>query len=77
MQYGCVEGEEDESIFTKDEQSVRYERIHEMSIIGQTESVLKSVKKCNVVQSIEGCGHIQSSENCNFTEVNRFHDIIC
>ena len=26
-----VEGEEDESIFTKDERSVRYERIHEIA----------------------------------------------
>ena len=42
-----VEGKEDESIFTKDERSVRYERIQE--IARQTESVLKSMEKCNVV----------------------------
>ena len=72
-----VEGEEDESIFTKDERSVKYERIQD-SITRQTKiSVLKSVKKCNVVQSVESCRHIQSSENCNFTGVNGFHDIIC
>ena len=44
-----VEGEEDESILTKDERSVRYEPNPRDSITGQTESVLKSMKKCNVV----------------------------